>query len=151
VDPAPPCSTQSVEELQSILLDENKSLFERYRALFALRNLHSQEAVLAIVSGFSVKSALFRHEIAYVLGQLQHPASIPGLKKVLEDSEETAMVRHECAEALGSIASEEVIPTLEKYSLDPHAVVRDSCSIALDISEYENSGEFQYANAIPTS
>jgi len=148
VDPAPPLQSSSVEELREILLNENKSLFERYRALFSLRNLQTKEAVLAIVEGLKGKSALFRHEIAYVLGQLQHPASISGLKEVLENTHETAMVRHECAEALGSIGTEDVTPLLNKYSADLHTVVRESCLVALDMVEYENSNEFQYANGL---
>ena len=45
---------------------------------------------------------------AYVLGQMQHPASVEGLKARLQDAEENYMVRHECAEALGSIAHDDV-------------------------------------------
>lgn len=36
----------------------------------------------AIVAGLNDKSALFRHEMAYVLGQMQHPESVEGLRKV---------------------------------------------------------------------
>lgn len=42
-----------IDELKTILLDENQSLFERYRALFALRNIATDEAVLAICEGTS--------------------------------------------------------------------------------------------------
>lgn len=87
------------------------------RALFALRNLDTAEAVEAIVAGFNDPSALFRHEIAYVLGQMQHPAAVEGCKKQLLDNEENEMVRHECAEALGSIATEEVYYNLIRASL----------------------------------
>jgi deoxyhypusine monooxygenase len=38
----------------------------------------------ALADGFNDKSAVFRHEIAYVMGQLQHIASIPSLKKVCD-------------------------------------------------------------------
>ena len=47
-------------------------------------------------------SALFRHEVAYVLGQMQQPSAIPHLSEVLANSKEHDMVRHEAAEALGS-------------------------------------------------
>lgn len=49
IDPAPPLettTTQSVDELKSILLDENLALFKRYRAMFSLRNIGTEEAVL---------------------------------------------------------------------------------------------------------
>ena len=70
--------------LREHLLDTSRPLFERYRAMFALRNRNSEESVLALVAGFHDKSALFRHEIAYVLGQMQHPVSAEGLQRVSE-------------------------------------------------------------------
>lgn len=51
VDPAPPAQRKSVPELRTQLLDESLPLFERYRAMFALRNLGSEEAVLALGDG----------------------------------------------------------------------------------------------------
>lgn len=51
VDPAPPAVKKSVPELRSSLLDESLPLFERYRSMFALRNLGSEEAVLALGDG----------------------------------------------------------------------------------------------------
>jgi deoxyhypusine monooxygenase len=43
--------------------------------------------------GLKAKSALFRHEIAFVLGQLQNPESIQVLTENLKDLEENEMVR----------------------------------------------------------
>lgn len=51
VDPAPPAVKKSVAELRLSLLNETLPLFERYRAMFALRNLGSEEAVLALGAG----------------------------------------------------------------------------------------------------
>lgn len=51
VDPAPPAVRKSVPELRSTLLDDSLPLFERYRAMFALRNLGNEEAVLALGDG----------------------------------------------------------------------------------------------------
>lgn len=51
VDPAPPAPQKSIKELREKLLDESESLFERYRAMFALRNNGSDEAILAICEG----------------------------------------------------------------------------------------------------
>lgn len=93
-------------------------------------------------------SALFRHEIAFVLGQLQEEISIPYLQASLEDIEENEMVRHECAEALGAIATPDCLQILNQYLQDSKQVVRESCVIALDMCEYENSLEFQYANTL---
>ena len=119
--------------------------------MFSLRNRASKEAVLGLCEGFDDKSALFKHEIAYVLGQLQHPASVPALSKVLSDPSEAGIVRHECAEALGSIATPECFEILSKFKDDSEIVVRESCIVALDIFDYENSSEFQYANGISKS
>jgi len=58
------------------------------------------------------------------------------------------MVRHEAAEALGAIATEETTPTLRDFSKDNEAVVRESCLVALDISDYVTSDSFQYADAL---
>eukprot|EP00057_Strongylocentrotus_purpuratus_P024956 XP_011679430.1 PREDICTED: deoxyhypusine hydroxylase [Strongylocentrotus purpuratus] len=149
VDPAPPAVETSVAELRQILLDQGQPLFGRYRAMFALRNLNTEESVLAIAEGLKcTDSALFRHEIAYVLGQMQHEASIPQLQEQLAKVSEDPMVRHECAEALGSIAAEKCLETLQGYVKDEARVVRESCIIALDMCEYENSNDFQYANAL---
>lgn len=51
VDPAPPAQRKTVPELRTQLLDESLPLFERYRAMFALRNLGTEEAVLALGDG----------------------------------------------------------------------------------------------------
>lgn len=144
VDPAPPVKERKlVPELRNQLLNTSLPLYDRYKAMFALRNKATEEAVLALCDGLSDSSALFRHEIGYVLGQLQHPASISALGRVLANDDEVGMVRHECAEALGSIATEECMQILARYRDDPEPVVRESCIVALDMGEYEQNGEFE--------
>lgn len=152
IDPAPPLATDvasKVEKLQTMLNDQSIPLFERYRAMFRLREMGTDEACLALASGFDDPSALFRHEIAYVFGQLCNPVTVPSLIKVLKNESEAGMVRHEAAEALGSIATDECLPVLKSFLNDKEKVVRDSAVVALDMYEYENSGELEYA-AIPT-
>lgn len=148
VDPAPPCPETDVNILKNVLLNDNSSLFDRYRAMFSLRNLRSKQAVEALGVALRSGSALFRHEVAFVLGQLQDEHSVKYLKESLEDEKENEMVRHECAEALGAIASKECFDILQKYLEDEKRVVKESCEVALDMCEYENSPEFQYANAL---
>ncbi|XP_062854292.1 deoxyhypusine hydroxylase [Trichomycterus rosablanca] len=148
VDPAPPAQRKSAPELRKQLLDESLPLFERYRAMFALRNLGTEEAALALGDGLQCSSALFRHEIGYVLGQMQHEAGIPHLRAALEDQAENAMVRHECAEALGSIGRDACLSVLQRYRGDGERVVKESCEVALDMLEYENSGQFHYADGL---
>lgn len=99
-------------------------------------------------TGLKCSSALFRHEVAYVLGQMQHPAGSEALTKNLEDSEENSMVRHECAEALGAIATDGCMSTLRDFVKDPERVVKESCEVALDMGEYHTGDEFQYADAL---
>lgn len=113
-----------------------------------------------------------RHEIAFIFGQLLSPHSVPALLEVLRDKSESDMVRHEAAEALGGIATPEVLPHLREWMTreDSPQVVRESCQVAIDMWEvssspfsdaldlilmrvpeqHENSGEFQYANALET-
>lgn len=148
VDPAPPSVKTSTEQLRQVLLNEDLSLFDRYRALFSLRNLGTTESVLALAEGLKCRSALFRHEIAYVLGQMQHEACIQQLTENLRNNDENPMVRHECAEALGSIATEESRKILEDFLHDKERVVKESCVVALDMCEYENSENFQYADTL---
>lgn len=97
-------------------------------------------------SGDSESEALYRHEIAFVFGQLTHPASIPALTASLSNVKEASMVRHEAAEALGGLGSEEgVLETLKKFLDDEDEVVRDSIIVALDVVKFEQSGETEYA------
>ncbi len=171
VDPAPALpsdpTTGDVDQVKKILLDTTRPLFVRYQAMFSLRNIGTTPAVLALMEGFDDDSALFRHEIAYVAGQMQHPAAVPRLADVLGNTREEAMVRHECAEALGSIAENEddhsstpgvanespklVYDILKRFAEDDDMVVRESCLVALDMYEHETSGNFQYANGLEQS
>ncbi|KAG8214566.1 Deoxyhypusine hydroxylase, partial [Butyriboletus roseoflavus] len=182
IDPAPPSShllsgkpkpndvtEASILSLREKLLNTELPLFARYRAMFALRNIGTPPAVDALACGFSDDSALFKHEIAFVFGQLLSAHSVPSLIKVLRDVNECDMVRHEAAEALGGIATPEVLPHLKEWMTreDSPTVVRESCQVAVDMwevgdlfltcnavltarSQYENSGEFQYANTLET-
>jgi deoxyhypusine monooxygenase len=139
-DPAPPSlEPSSIAELQVKLMDSSSTLFHRYRAMFALRNLNSDAASLALCTGFCDKSALFRHEIAYVLGQMHRKITVPALSEVLINTSEHSMVRHEAAEALGAIGGEEVEQLLSGYQDDSEIVVRESCNVALDAMEYWSS------------
>jgi len=147
VDPAPAGKNdQSSATLRQILLQEDGDMFERYSALFTLRNRGSDEEVEALTATFQCSSALLKHEVAYVLGQLQKEAAVDTLARVLDDINENPMVRHEAAEALGSIAIPRCTELLEKHLNDPEPIVAESCLVALDILEYENSGNLHYAD-----
>jgi deoxyhypusine monooxygenase len=76
IDPAPAEKNQySTNELTTRLLDTNLSLFQRYKAMFALRNRGDVEAVEGLCRGFDDDSALFRHEIGMIT------KAVPPLRK----------------------------------------------------------------------
>lgn len=55
-------------------MDKTLPLFARYRAMFALRNIGSSEAIDALASGFDDDSALFKSVIdALHLHGYSHP------------------------------------------------------------------------------
>lgn len=151
VDPAPPLHKNDysdINDLEKILLDENQSLYNRYRAMFSLRNLNTESAAYVLAKGLKCGSALFRHEVAYVLGQLQMESTVPQLSEALMDEKEHEMVRHECAEALGSIATKECDDILKNYANDDKRIVRESCEVALDMCEYQNEQLFEFAKKL---
>lgn len=149
VDPAPASQETDIAKLRETLLNEDLDMFERYRAMFSLRNKGDPESVKVLGEGLLCSSALFRHEVAFVLGQLESPHATAELISRLEDGEESAMVRHECAEALGSISGTQARDQLEKFLGESQPrVVRESCEVALDMAEYGDSTEFQYANTL---
>lgn len=51
IDPAPSLEITDVDILKKILLDPNESLFNRYRAMFSLRNMGTTESILALAEG----------------------------------------------------------------------------------------------------
>ncbi|CAI5530661.1 unnamed protein product [Closterium sp. Naga37s-1] len=150
VDPAGSApKNASTDDLRKLLLREDADMYDRYGALFALRDKAAatsngsagaaggaeaagggaaagdaaggatadgnssdgggaNAAVGAVVEALETcSSALLRHEIAYVLGQLQNKTAAQALVRALEDTSCHAMVRHEAAVALGSVAGEE--------------------------------------------
>ena len=154
---------ENVPKFREALLDRSLSLFERYRAMFALRNTVQQggeaaqsPAIQALIEALCDDSALFKHEICFVFGELCHPASIQAMARVLNDDREHEMVRHEAAEALGAILeegcepneseSDKVIQILRRFANDASAprVVRESCIVALDEIAYnQDPTQFQ--------
>lgn len=136
VDPAPPSTTVQLKELRTILLDENQKMFQRMRSVFKLRNIRSPESCLILCEAFNSESALLRHELAYVLGQMQMDEALPTLIRILSDDKEHVMVRHEAAEALGAIGNIQAIPTLKQFLTDEHIEVSESCEVALDLLDW---------------
>lgn len=136
VSPAPAAKAAPVATLREQLLDQSQPLFERYRALFALRDAVPQagDAALAPLCealGDRRDSALLKHEVAFVLGQLEHSAADEALCEAVRREDEHGMVRHEAAEALGAIGSPKAIEVLRAYSDHEEEILRESCWVAL--------------------
>lgn len=139
IDPAVVHPSREVAKLRVILLDVRERMWERYRALFALRAEGSDEAIEVIGRVLLADgSALLRHECAFVFGQMADARCLPWLERSLA-GDEHPMVRHEAAEALGAIAAtnEDALAMLRWYaSKDPAIEVRQSCEVALDNIAY---------------
>lgn len=107
-------SQSDLGNLEALLLNNagNVPLHNRFRALFTLKALKSEEAVRIISkgsrlfltatglviddhAGFQDPSALLKHELAYCLGQMKNAAALPILESVLANDREDPMVRHE--------------------------------------------------------
>jgi deoxyhypusine monooxygenase len=95
-EPSPPFHTEkdawykNIDYLKQLLLDPKQRLFDRYRAMFTLRELCSNESALALCEVFKEEnmktcSELLRHEVAFVLGELGRKiglVTVPHLERV---------------------------------------------------------------------
>lgn len=136
-----------VPALRNILTCESEPLARRFRALFSLKHVASQQppnaqtvpAIEAIAAAFNSPSALLKHELAYCLGQSGHDAAVAPLRGVLEDKQEDAMCRHEAAEALGALSDKSSLDLLKQLRDDANEeeYVRETCDIAVDRIEWE--------------
>ncbi|QDZ25535.1 deoxyhypusine hydroxylase [Chloropicon primus] len=137
------------EKLEALALDESANMHDRYEAIFAVRNKGGKQAVDLMAKCLEQsKSALLKHEVAFVLGQLQNTEATDVLIKILRDEREHPMVRHEAAEALGSVAekNKDVLKLLEDYCGNECLPVAQSCMVALDM--LENQEDFEYCEAL---
>lgn len=146
VDPAPPSDERNISNLRFILVNEDEKMFQRMRALFALRGIGGKESVEALAAAFVSKSALLKHEIAYVMGQMQDNRAVPFLIDRLGDVNEDLMVRHEAAEALGAIGDRTALRILKEFVSDPEPVISESCEVALDLLEWVASNRLEYSS-----
>lgn len=51
VDPTPPSQIKNLEQLENILTDENENLFNRYKAMFSLRDIASPASIIILSKG----------------------------------------------------------------------------------------------------
>eukprot|EP01063_Lacrimia_lanifica_P005834 TRINITY_DN13520_c0_g2_i1.p1 TRINITY_DN13520_c0_g2~~TRINITY_DN13520_c0_g2_i1.p1 ORF type:complete len:304 (+),score=130.50 TRINITY_DN13520_c0_g2_i1:54-965(+) len=139
-DNMPPGATKATQlaVLEKVLMDESAPLFDRYRAMFSLRNISTDASVAIICKSLDEdkSSALFRHELAYILGQLELPSTLDTCLHSLKREDEHPMVRHESAEALGSICTPDVVKCIQSYATHEEPLVSESCLVALDMADY---------------
>ena len=152
-----------IDDLLATLLSSESSLTKKYKCLFSLRTITDAEhkpsvkAVIALGKALDDErtSALLRHEIGFVIGQLAFgmrasliPTCIAALEKSVQDSSEHCMVRHEAAIALGSIAGDN--QAIEDFlsrigdlpineSEQEEAIVIESCLVARESLRYWRS------------
>lgn len=110
-------NAETLSGLEATLLNTSGKvpLHNRYRALFTLKALKSEEAIVIIQkcalfvlhvfvaavrlflcdTGFQDPNTLLKHELAYVLGQMGNTAALPVLEDVVDDLDQDPMVRHE--------------------------------------------------------
>lgn len=142
-DPAIGDQTATRDEIPQyfdVLKDRSAPFFQRYVAMFTLRNLCA-EAELASVLDEDTSSAVLRHEISFVLGQMESETARDALIRSLEKDGEHPMVRHESAIALGSIGTEVSKVKLQQFVNDSDQMVADSCLVALDTIAYWEAWE----------
>lgn len=148
-DPAPPFNFKNnplysdIQNIRKIMHDEKESLYNRYRALFTLREFNNDEAVSILCECFDKVykfSPLFKHEVSFILGQMcqQAKSALKQLEIVLQDESEDPIVRHETALTLGEIT--ECTDLLNKYTQHENQLIRESCEIALDFVDYWHGG-----------
>ncbi|KAK6041027.1 PBS lyase HEAT-like repeat protein [Cooperia oncophora] len=129
LDPTSTASTDNVTELGATLVDKSKPLWDRYSAMFKLRNINTDASIKALAQGlYCEDSALLRHEVAYVLGQAQSPVAI----KELEDrltllSSEQCILTH----PLNRIVTDYV-------SLTRHVVIYNIPAVSFHIILFQN-------------
>ena len=138
----------TIASLRESLSSETTHLPIRFRALFSLKHLARQStgaeslaAIEAIAAAFTSPSALLKHELAYCLGQTGNNAAIPPLTAVLQNLQEDPMCRHEAAEALGALGDAQSLQVLRDFRdrEGEEVVVKETCDIAIDRIEWENS------------
>ena len=150
-DFSPNFQDTTILSLRKALTSETLPLSQRFRALFSLKHYASLQpptsqtlpSIQAIAAAFKSPSALLKHELAYCLGQTRNLACVPYLRKTLIDRDEDPMCRHEAAEALGALGDTSSLGLLRERRDDSGEleVVRETCDIAVERIEWENSEE----------
>jgi len=134
-----PGATQAdVPAAKDVLMDVSLPLYDRYEGLFTLRNVGGAVPAEALAGALRLdaSSAVLRHEIAFVLAQMEEESATAALAASLADCAEHGMVRHEAAIALGAIGTDDAEAALRSFEGDADKLVAESCQVALATSAY---------------
>eukprot|EP01023_Acetabularia_acetabulum_P002111 TRINITY_DN10816_c1_g1_i3.p1 TRINITY_DN10816_c1_g1~~TRINITY_DN10816_c1_g1_i3.p1 ORF type:complete len:299 (-),score=46.22 TRINITY_DN10816_c1_g1_i3:1658-2554(-) len=125
-----------VSEQVELLISPSSELCDKYSALYSLGDVDSAAVQRGLVFALLDSSALFRHDVAFALGQRKQATAIPILTNVLKDLTEHPMVRHEAAEALGTIGTAECLIPLKQFVYDDQREVKETCELAIQRINY---------------
>jgi len=126
-----------IDFLTKMMLDESVSIFDRYRAIFTLRNIYTKQSCEAICQALTKENfrscgPLLKHEVAFVLAQMEKVFSVavPYLLEACKNPEEEGIVKHEGLVAIGEMIDD---PALIVDLLGhPDPIVSESCAVALN-------------------
>lgn len=145
-----------IARLTAKLKEGGLTLPQKYRILCSLRNCSNSSALDGLLVALRDPSELYRHDVAFALGQRQDAAAVEALKGLLEDEAEHCMVRHEAAEALGAIGTPECLAPLRRHASSSVPEVADTCALAAQRMAYlsqlpaaEQGSRFQSVDPTP--
>jgi deoxyhypusine monooxygenase len=132
------------------------TLPQKYHILCSLRNCSNSSVLNALLVALRDSSALYRHDIAFSLGQRQDATAVQALIQILADSAEHCIVRHEAAEALGAIGTPECVEPLRWHCHSSVQEVAETCALAMQRMDYfarlpeaEQPSRFQSVDPTP--
>ncbi|CAK67228.1 unnamed protein product (macronuclear) [Paramecium tetraurelia] len=123
------------------ILDDQTTLFNKYRALYYLRN--NAETYFDKIDQLLTSNklgALFKHEICFVIGQVgEAPKQIhEALINMIKDENQPAIARHEAIAAFQTVSSnkEITLEILNAYAKSPDQIVRETAIVSLKMMEF---------------
>eukprot|EP00825_Cyclidium_porcatum_P042511 TRINITY_DN5836_c0_g1_i2.p3 TRINITY_DN5836_c0_g1~~TRINITY_DN5836_c0_g1_i2.p3 ORF type:complete len:187 (-),score=49.01 TRINITY_DN5836_c0_g1_i2:239-799(-) len=131
------------EKVEKLVLSKEHPLFVKYRGMYLLRDKGDEKAIKTLARFLEQKNwqatgILLRHEVCFILGQLEKKAAIaiPQLKVSIEGNE-NEVVRHEALIAYGAIAKDKEY--LNKWIKDKSRIVYESALVAAFSIDYWNN------------
>lgn len=127
------------EDLLPVLLNEQVDEFTKYKIMYYLRNHGDEQALLTLMRllepiNRALTSPLLRHEVCFIIGQLQGKADYPfvrkGLFRAIKDIDEESIVRHEAVLSYNDIWGNEDLSEILENEKD--RLVAESILIVLD-------------------